>query len=127
MTMSLVRVFIGLLVAARVGLRGSSSFLCRMRSCPWVSRTESIISGFGVILALAASVVGALGDNLVRYSRRENGLSSFLSKTIWIIGLLSTAIGNTALTLWALAYADTSLVAFRRCTCCICGHFAYFK
>lgn len=72
----------------------------------------------GMLLALAASFVGALGDNLVRYAHRERyseygelePLGACWRNFLWAVGILCTAAGNTALTLWALAYADVSLV-----------------
>ena len=63
----------------------------------------------GMLLALAASFVGALGDNLVRYAHRAEKTTQ-RTMGIWALGLGLTAIGNSALTLWALAYADASLI-----------------
>ena len=74
----------------------------------------------GVALILAASFVGGLGDNLVRCSHRrklENSKddddasnSLFNLSLIWITGMMCTILLNTILTLWAFAYADSSLI-----------------
>ena len=80
---------------------------------------------YGVLLSLAASLVGGVGDNFVRYAHRMTpGAGDTMNATmegrlaatnrrvmaIWMCGLFLTIVGNTVLTVWSLAFADASLI-----------------
>ena len=71
----------------------------------------------GVSLIMLSCFVGALGDNLIRRSHRparidlgEETMTNTSSYLLWIIGLFLTVVANTSLTIWALSYADASLL-----------------
>ena len=73
---------------------------------------------FGIIFATLGCLSGSLGDNIVRYSfnyhdtlQPDKDLQPALFKRpLWVIGILSTVLLNTAFVLTALAFADATLV-----------------
>ena len=65
----------------------------------------------GILLILMASFLGALGDNLVRFSHvQATTHPTTKNNFIWLVGMLCTVVLNTVFTMWAFAYADSSLI-----------------